>query len=218
VHNPIINIITRTANRPKAFDRNVRSVNTQTYDNVNHVVVVDSDDTLSYTEQYNLPTVQVILSEVTKNDTTKHYNPMTGRYTPVNLYFNHVSHMLKNGWVLYIDDDNYLSSPDILQKLVNIINKCDNDTLIFFQMRRENGYTIPEDAVMRTGRMPEIGTIGGCCFTYHTKYKDSASWDTWKCADYRFMSQLHGIIPNKAWYNKVVIDAPVPGECLKLDI
>ena len=85
-------------------------------------------------------------------------------------------------------------------------------------MRRQNGWTLPDSNYMKTGRKPIIGTIGGCCFTFHTKYIDSATWDGWKCADYRFISQLYDVIPNKAWFDKVIIEAPIPGECEMNDI
>jgi len=40
---PLLNILTRTSNRPNAFELNKMTVRTQTYPNIRHIVCVDDE-------------------------------------------------------------------------------------------------------------------------------------------------------------------------------
>ena len=59
------------------------------------------------------------------------------------------------------------------------------------------------------------GEIGGGCLIFHSKYKDYTVWDEWTNADYRTAKVLEKVIPNKNFFDKVVIDATLPGVLLK---
>lgn len=218
--NPVINIITRTCDRPRSFARNVKSITSQTYTNYKHIIIADKNTTLDYiNKNERMCVVQFDLNQIINSGVGCISDPGTGPHVPYNLYFNHIHDIVDPGWIMYLDDDDYLSSPTTLERIVKkVINNCDRDTLIMFKMKWMDGKTLPDDSIMRTGKKPQICGIGGSCFTYHTKFLNRVQWDNWKCGDYRFFSALYDIVPTKAWYNCVVVEAPIPGSCSRVDI
>jgi glycosyltransferase involved in cell wall biosynthesis len=88
--NPVINILTRTSNRPNFFKICFESVSKQTYKNINHIISVDNIETEEYVKKY---TDNYIV--VKKFDGYIPYNPIydVRRPAPYNLYLNE----LKNG-------------------------------------------------------------------------------------------------------------------------
>lgn len=212
---PLINIITRTSNRPNGFKINVENIKNQTYDNINHIIITDDNNSEKYIKENGVDKYIIVDREkIIKND--KSVNPNTGRYSPHNLYFNEVLGYLKEGWVLYLDDDDRFTGNDVVENIVNEINKVDEDTLIYWRMVYSNGRYLPLD--MSKGKNPLLGGIGGSCFTFNVKYKDLAIWDGWKCSDYRVISKLHNNIPKKHWVPKNFIFVPSAGLGNKIDI
>jgi hypothetical protein len=116
---------------------------------------------------------------------------------------------LEDGWVIYLDDDDRFTSKDVVENIVNEINKVDEDTLIYWRMVYSNGRHLPLD--MSKNKKPILGGIGGSCFTFNVKYKHLALWDGWKCSDYRVINKLHNNIPKKHWVPKNFIFVPSAG-------
>lgn len=111
---PLINILTRTSNRPIGFDINVKSVKEQTYDNINHIIGYDNDEDLNYINKYDgLIKVKVDRESLISADTSP--NPMTGKYSPHNLYFNEMMKIVTDGWIIYYDDDDKLAHPMVIE-------------------------------------------------------------------------------------------------------
>jgi glycosyltransferase involved in cell wall biosynthesis len=205
---PLINIITRTSNRPKGFKINVDNIRNQTYKNINHIIITDDVNSEKYIRETGFDNyIKVDREKIIKND--KSVNPNTGRYSPHNLYFNEVLGYLEDGWVIYLDDDDRFTSKDVVENIVNEINKVDEDTLIYWRMVYSNGRHLPLD--MSKNKKPILGGIGGSCFTFNVKYKHLALWDGWKCSDYRVINKLHNNIPKKHWVPKNFIFVPSAG-------
>ena len=129
----IINILTRTCNRPNYFDINYRSIKNQTTNininiNINHLVCIDDEITKSYTDNYD----DIIVIKVDKLEKSKDYS------FPFNLYFNsmHKHDVINNGYIIYLDDDDSFMNNDV----INIIEKyLDEDTLIIWQVLFPDG-------------------------------------------------------------------------------
>ena len=215
MENPIINIITRTSNRPNGFERTVNSIKNQTYKNVNHIVCTDDLNSIEYIIQCGIENYHIIdRDELIKND--NNVDPKTGPYSPHNLYFNVIHEHITDGWVIYLDDDDIFVNNLVLEKLVKLINDSDENHIIFWRMVYSNGMYLP--LTIDKSNPPKIGQIGGSCFTFHHKYIKYANWDSWKCGDFRVIDRLYKIIPNYIWYPEKLIYVSKQGFGLRKDI
>lgn len=209
----MINILTRTSNRPNGFRRLLESVRGQTYKNINHIVCTDDLDSVEYIKENGVKEWMLI----SKEDVIEKYPQpvrLGWRDLPHNLYFNEMIHKIKDGWVMYLDDDDMFYSSDSVKKLVREIEKHNEDALIYFQMEYSwDGSRLPESLPS------EIGKIGGSCIIFHSKYKDYAVWDAFNCSDFRVIQQLEDVIPNKHFIKKpfVLINSIGMGERTDID-
>jgi glycosyltransferase involved in cell wall biosynthesis len=212
---PLINILTRTSNRPIGFKKNVDNIRNQTYKNINHIICTDDKNSIQYIEENGFKDYLFLdRNNIIKKDNCP--NPQTGVYSPHNLYFNHMIKKVTDGWVIYLDDDDTFTDLTIVEKIVDEINKNDEDTLIYWRMIYSNGRTLPVN--MGGNSLPILGGIGGSCFTFHSKYNNIAMWDSWKCGDYRLICKLHNKIPNKCWIPENFIYVPTQGMGNRKDI
>jgi glycosyltransferase involved in cell wall biosynthesis len=212
---PLINIITRTSNRPNNFQKTLSSIRQQTYKNINHIVCTDDVESIHYVINSGIKSFLFLNKEnLISND--KNPNPNTGPYSPHNLYFNEVHKYIKDGWVIYLDDDDRFVDSFSLENVVKLINNNDEDTLIIWRMIYSNGSFLPLD--VSPSRPPRIGGIGGSCFTFHSKYINIATWDSWKCSDFRVIDRLYKQIPKNIFSTEPIIFVPSAGFGLKKDI
>lgn len=212
---PLINILTRTSNRPNGFKINVENIKNQSYKNINHIVCTDDVNSINYIKENGVENfIFLDRDEIIKNDNSP--NPNTGVYSPHNLYFNEMIKHVKEGWVIYLDDDDRFTTNNVVSEIVDIINDNDEDTLIYWRMVYSNGRYLPVN--MGNNFIPRIGGIGGSCFTFNVKYKNLSTWDSWKCGDFRVIQKLHNKIPNKVLINKNFIYVPLQGMGRKIDI
>ncbi len=212
---PLINILTRTSNRPLGFKKNVDNIKNQTYKNINHIIGTDDKNSISYIEECGFKDYLFLDREnIIKKDNCP--NPHTGVYSPHNLYFNHMIKEISEGWVIYLDDDDTFTHTNTVEKIVDNINNNDEDTLIYWRMVYSNGRVLPIN--MGGNRLPILGGIGGSCFTFNCKYKNIAMWDSWKCGDYRLICKLHKKIPKKCWIPENFIYVPSQGMGNRKDI
>jgi len=215
MYQPLINILTRTSNRPIGFKKNVDNIRNQTYKNINHIICTDDKNSISYILENGFKDYLFLdRNNIIKNDTCT--NPNTGVYSPHNLYFNHMIKKVTDGWVIYLDDDDTFTDLTIVEKIVSAINKNDEDTLIYWRMIYSNGRILPLN--MGGNNIPRLGGIGGSCFTFHSKYSNIATWDSWKCGDYRLICKLHNKIPKKCWIPENFIYVPTQGMGNRKDI
>jgi len=212
---PVINILTRTSNRPNGFDINYKSVHGQTYDNIKHIVAYDNDSDLEYINNYdNLTVVKIDRQNLIDNDTF--VDPKTGKYSPHNMYFNEMIKEVEDGWVIYLDDDDTFVHSMVIQQIVKEINKVDNDTLLVWKFKLGTSLILPK--AFSDEYPPRIGGIGGSCMAFHIKHKDLAEWDSWKCSDFRVIDRLYKGIPKHKFINKLYVNAPIPGSGNKIDL
>jgi cellulose synthase/poly-beta-1,6-N-acetylglucosamine synthase-like glycosyltransferase len=189
---PLINILTRTSNRPKFFKRCVESVLSQTYKNIKHIVSFDDDKDLSYINNYeHLFLVKIDKDWLIKTDTSK--NPNTGKYSPHNLYFNVMFKTIEDGWVIILDDDNFFTENTSLEKISKFLD--DEESLVLWQINHINHGKIPNKNLL--GKPPIIGNIDSGCFSFNIKILGDLKWDGWKCGDFRFIKNLYNRVDKK---------------------
>lgn len=201
MHKPLINILTRTSNRPNFFNRNVNSVNSQTYKNIRHIVSYDNDDDLEYINKHNnLTLVKIDKDKLIREDNSP--NPNTGKYSPHNLYFNEMLKIVEEGWVIFLDDDDLFYNENSLEIIVN--NMIDDDTMIIWQMNFINGLILPPTDELNN--KPKLGKIGSPCFSFNIKQLGDIKWDGWKCGDFRFIEKIYNKTDKKITIPKILID------------
>lgn len=212
---PLINIITRTSNRPNGFRKNIESIRSQTYENINHIICTDDEDSISYIEELGVKNYH----KLEKRKSVKFKMSMGGKkfpHAPYNLYFNEMHKLISDGWIIYLDDDDVFYSEESVSKVVEVINDVDDDTMIFFKMMYSNGQELPE--IVNASNPPKLYEIGGSCFTFHSKYLNLATWDTWKCSDFRVINKLYNSIPKYFWFPEKIVYVPSIGLGQKKDI
>lgn len=171
--NPIlINILTRTHNRPNRFEICRNSVTEQTYKNINHIVgSVDCDYYPAY----------VKLKEQT--ETGQKPSGYGCSPAPYNLHLNELAKGVKSGWVMYLDDDDKLTSDSSIQTIVDSI---DNDNQLLLWRVSINGFVVPDGDYW--GKI-EVGHISGIGFAFHSKHLP-VDWGGWTCGDFKVIKEL----------------------------
>ncbi len=199
---PLINILTRTSNRPNGFDICVNSIKNQTYENINHIVSYDDDLDLNYINNYNVSKIKINREEIIKNDKSVNPNNPNFWFSPHNLYCNSLLDEVKDGYIMFLDDDDMLLHENVIEVIVN--NIVDEDTILIWKMQYPDGRLLPDSNSYETKSI-RLGGIGSPCFLFHSKWKDFYRWDTYKCGDYRFLEKLYKKIPNNKWINSPFI-------------
>jgi glycosyltransferase involved in cell wall biosynthesis len=201
--NEKINILTRTSNRPKGFSICADSIVNQTYGNINHIVSYDDDKDLEYISKYeNIKAIKIDREEIIKNDTSVDPKNPNFWFSPHNLYCNPLLDAVEEGWVMFLDDDDMLIDNDVIEEIV--LNIKDEDTMLIWQMRYPTGNLLP-DQYSFLNKQIRLGGIGSPCFLFHSKWKDEARWDAYKCGDFRFLEKIYNKVPKKSWIRKPFI-------------
>ena len=199
---PFINILTRTSNRKKGFKICAMSVASQSYKKINHIVAYDNVDDVSYIDMHKVQKVEINKQDLIDKDTSKNPNNPLFWHSPHNLYCNVLMDQVKDGYIMFLDDDDMLISDSTISRIVK--NIIDEDTILIWQMRYPNGNLLPSDLSFSDQKV-RLGDIGSPCFLFHCKWKDYYRWDAYKCGDYRFLAKLYSKIPNHKWIKKPFI-------------
>lgn len=119
-------------------------------------------------------------------------------HAPYNWYLKLAEKEFKQGWVIYVDDDDQLYENTSLEKLQKIIKEYnDEDVLHINRFSYPNGYVIPDDNRnwLYSYDYPFVHRqISGVCLCFHTKWSDYTYWDEWSSADYRTAVSLRKAI------------------------
>lgn len=196
--NPVVNILVRTSKRPNFFKHCINSILKQTYKNINIFVSIDDKEN-DYTIKY--PVYPIFVDKI-EPEVKKVHNESYGRLMIYNVYFNKMYDYIKDGLILYLDDDDKYNDNEALQKIVEEYKK--GNELIFWRVKIGNKI-IPENEYF--GKAPVVFQINGTGFAFDSKYKNIALWEPWKRGDFRVASILHSKINNKSYINEVLTSA-----------
>lgn len=130
------------------------------------------------------------------------------RHCPYNSYVKIAESKINDGWVFYLDDDDYFHSDDFLQMLKLNILENNEDTLHIFRKISTVGKTMPSEiswSKIKSGHPVILHDFGTSCFCFHSKYLDYTVWDEWSGADYRTAKALEKMIPNKNYIENISI-------------
>jgi hypothetical protein len=114
-----------------------------------------------------------------------------------NLYLNELQKQVNDGFILYLDDDDVLSSPNSLLTMVNSINS--EESFLIWRVQFPNRL-VPSD--VNFGKEPVVADIDTVGFLFHHKYKQT--WEPYKRGDFRIAKKLYSTIRDKIYINKVL--------------
>jgi hypothetical protein len=181
---PLINILTRTSGRPLAFKRCHESVKNQTYKNVRHIVSIDNLQDEEYVKECGVDYFFMDKNAISKEPDIA--DPKTGPRFIYNLYLNKLIEKVNDGWIIILDDDDYLTDNNVLQKVANIAKS--NTDMLLWQMKYPNGGLLP--SLQELGKPPRLARIGMPCFAIHSGIAKTIKFDGWKCGDFRFIQKV----------------------------
>jgi hypothetical protein len=192
---PLFNILIRTSGRPNYFNDCVKSIYSQSYKNWQIIIGIDDPESEKYTVNAKGRTVKYNFNKLPK--LTKPNEEDYGIFFKFNLYLNELQKHVKDGYIIYLDDDDSLNDNDSLKNLSTQIT--DEDTLVFWRVKFPNRLVPSDSNFLKSPIMKDISGIG---FTFHNKYK--IDWEPFKRGDYRVAKKLSEKIPNKKYYNQVI--------------
>lgn len=201
----MINILTRSHDRPVELEKCIQSIMDQTYKKVHLIVSVDNDHTLQHTNTLlKLSRLSFEIIRVKNTGVDFHWN----------FYCNNLKDKVQQGWFLYLDSDDWLVDPHCLANLAPHLTDPNEGVICQFNrgvnpkpvydycevFKRDNGHSyVKQTSIVR-------GKIGGSCIVLHHSQKDIAHWDGQRAADYRFIKAVSEQIPLK-WVPVVVVQA-----------
>jgi glycosyltransferase involved in cell wall biosynthesis len=174
---PVINLLIRTSQRPALFARCLASIEAQTYSNYRIIVAYDRADALHY-----IPKDLTTLFVYADNSLPFFYDR----------YCNNLKTLVTEGWFCFVDDDDILTRPTILEELAQHLTE---PGAIICQFLR-NGLAKPRTPYIRRGIIEE-GKIGLPCLVLHSKHKHLSELDGQKSGDYRYIKAVTDQVPAK---------------------
>lgn len=195
--NPIINILTRTSNRPNFFRNCFESVKNQTYTNINHIISVDNDFTEEYVKNYTDNYIRV-----NKHSGYILYDVLVDfrRPAPYNLYLNELKNNVNDGWIMFLDDDDIIIDENIISDLSKKLK--DKNQLIFWKVKFSENRIVPYDINFTQDRIPVLNDFDMNGFIYHSSW-NKFDFDYYSAGDYFYVKQLETIIPKKFLIDKI---------------
>ena len=162
-----INILIRTSDREEKFKKCIESIHNQQYSNYKIIVCYDKICSREYINE-NIENFHVEI------DSEEHYK--------YNLYCNLLLEKVKEGFILFLDDDDYLCHSKVFQ-IINDNIDDKNSFLIWNYMRT--------DQLIYPKKLPiiKLGEIASCSFLFHSLYKN-IKWEDKIYGDFRFVKCL----------------------------
>lgn len=205
----MINILTRTSDRPEQFKRLYDSIKSQKNDTLRyrHIVCYENETDLDYLKDYK----DIDLLRLDRKEIYEKYKEMEFKLNPNdpncfihNLYINELMDMVNEGNVIFIDDDDLLYNENTFNQIEFILNDIDEDTIAFVQMVHPNSRRLPHINNVKNKNVVR-GDIGAPCIIFNFKYCNEFRWDGWRAADYRFLTEISNKINKQKWYDIPIV-------------
>lgn len=177
----LINILIRhKEGRNNEFKRAINSIMDQSYKEFRIFISIDDMNLWQMTMLFATKMVPV--------SSLNHYN----------LHCNDLKKQVDDGWFFYLDDDDYLASPTVLEELSHHLFE---GALIVQFLRKNNnnrGHDVvkPSWAHVVKGSIKK-GMIGGGCLVLHHSFKDVADWLPHAGADYHWIKAVTDKVPTR---------------------
>lgn len=205
---PTLNIIIRT-HRPNYLKNCMKSIEEQTYPNINIIFVCDNEIGVKATRNYNGRMIRVNKQEeINEKPNSEDY----GIFFPYNLYIKDVQEKINDGYILILDDDDMFTNKYAVEIMMNNVKE---DKVLIWKVDFKKLGIKPNESFNKTVQLFDIDTIGFC---YHISQIKHTDWSEWKRADYRTAKKLEeniGII----WLDEILTGIQdKPGMGIKQDL
>lgn len=184
-----INILTRTSNRPNYFRDCCASVDSQTYDNIKHIIATDDLNSESYIKKYRDEFLYIDPLKY-KHSTPKKLWHSRRPEMPAwwNCYFNEMYNLVEDGWIMFLDDDDKFLHPNAIDEIIKYLKS--EDSLLFWNVQFP-GFTVPRSGTPSLELQPPTpGNISMIGFMFHSKYIKDSQFEPWGCGDFRLSYKL----------------------------
>jgi glycosyltransferase involved in cell wall biosynthesis len=187
---PFLNILIRTSERPNYFNRLIKTIQLQRYQNYRLIISVDSSFMESYVKAAGYRFIPVKKMHRSKQSTF-----------PWNLYLNTLMDHVEEGWIMFIDDDDMYAHPYVFNMIADSLP--DQNRMLIWKMRFSDGRTVPGNSYW--GKTPFTRTqISMQCFAFHSKWKDHVRFDGQRAGDFRFTNRLLSYI-HPEWLDIIAV-------------
>ncbi|KAF1708913.1 hypothetical protein CSC70_12525 [Pseudoxanthomonas kalamensis DSM 18571] len=194
---PLFNILIRTSGRPNYFHDCIASIMDQDYKNTNIVVGFDDPESEDYIAK--LPCLRIPLRKWDGEVPEKPDGDQYGIWFPFNEYFNSLLPFARQGYVLYLDDDDCFVDRSALTKLAAVIKQQQADA-VFWRVQFPNRLVPGEKNWLKKKPVcRDISTIG-----YSHSVAIRPSWGPWKRGDFRVADFIHQASANPVWFDEVL--------------
>lgn len=193
---PEINILVRTSGRKKYFESCFESIQKQGYENLNVWISIDNPEQDKYMISYPAYQIEIEPHEISD---VKEKNKEDGIVFPYNHYINVLHRHIKSGYVMYLDDDDFLHDG----ALKEISEKIKDNDLVFWQVKIGQR-VIPDNDLI--GKEPKLFNISGIGYCFNSSYINKAFWRPFKRADYHCAKSLYEAINKKTWIKKILAE------------
>ena len=168
-HN-LINIIVRTSNRPKCFEKNIKSILLQNYDLIKIYISYDNE----FTEKY----IDNILSKI-NIDYEKVEVFKSNKEFFYNGYPNEILKKVNDGYIIFLDDDDMFLHKNALNYINDYLKE---DTFLSWNYLRSDKIIGISKGNIKSGK------VTSCGFCYHSSHK--SKWELKSDGDYHFVKNL----------------------------
>lgn len=204
---PCFNILIRT-HRPNYLSKCMESIKKQTYQNINVVLICDSEQAAVATRQYDARMIMVEKKLFTERNVE---GIEYGAFFPYNLYIEQAQSKV-NGFIVVLDDDDKFSRPDSLS---TIAKKAEVDSILIWKVDFNKDGIKPSYSFGKEVALYDVTGIGIC---YHSKHIGLTDWNEWKRGDFRTAKRLSEKL-NVVWIDDVLTGLQdIPGKGIKKDL
>ena len=188
----MFNVLVRCSYRPTYFHRCIGSVINQTYKHARVIICYDDDRCLEYLNSCrNHPQISFFKAPTVDRSYPHFYN----------LYCNALLSHVKSGWIMFLDDDDFLVKDNALAMIEKEIN--DDDDIIFWKAKLGPSLLDPPDI-----QNINVNEIGSFSFCFHSSHKNLARWKQTRAADYKFLAKL---LSSHTSFNRKKIESVLTG-------
>lgn len=186
---PTVNILVRTAGRENYIKECIKSIQKQTYPNINIIIGCEEGDkeTMLYLKNYNYRVVFYKKATVIpKAGNGEGY----GVAFPANNFLNNLIDRIGNGWIIYTDDDDCFINNNAVTEIMSKVES--NKDVIYWRTKIGQRIVPSNDNFFNK---PVCKDITSNSFCHHVSNK--VDWGFWKRGDFRVSSQLYKKSNNK---------------------
>ena len=193
---PLINILTRTSSRPNFFRKCKESIDSQTHKNIRHIISIDNEESEDYVQ--GLDFIRVYREEPDPPNIKLLGHEEIAK--PYNLYFNHLLQEVKEGWIMFLDDDDRFETENSLQTIVdNLVRR----TTLCWKVYIGRKEVVPRTPITSTYAPVhcDVSTIG---FLIPGMYANAIKWDAYSRCDWRVATQAYNISENVSYIDEIL--------------